>query len=314
MSFDNSSQQLPTVANFALRYFVPYDRSFEKMSALKNLFAPKADAINSVASISARIETEQQSLAAEESNEAALTAERQRLMQDVDTSDADIDDVERRMGDCRSAQLRKIERITLLQERLQIATAKDQQAALDAQQETAGRIRDRGIALISRYAKLAPALASIIDELHTTSAALEGINHTLSRAGRAPIADANAVRCTPGKQAEIEERVTVMPGDPKHPAFGTTRMVDNDRRHAPHLVSTIDGSIIGPAEITATRIQHVAGDHQPPLQHAVNLPSAEAASPPYWQAKHPNEHRRADQAKVDALLKELGLPSPSKAA
>jgi len=257
--------------------------------------------------IAARIAVDRAKIAAEEAAEVNLAADRKRLL--TEGSEAELDGVELAIDASRSAQVRMLERIDLLES--QLAEAKEQEASadLDAIAEAANAARLHGEQLIrQRYAKESAALAKTLRELQIADALVMQCNDRLTRAGRAAIPTSNQIRCTAATQVESTSRRTVSPHESDHPQHGDVHYVVSDRSKAPRAVSKTTQLPILPIEIDVTVTRAIPGRQPYPVTDEVSLPGA-IDSAPLWQVSPLLGMRRnVDQGAIDALLTELTLP------
>lgn len=254
--------------------------------------------------LAARIAAERAKLSAEEMNEAALGNERTALL--TSGSDDETDAVELAIDKSRSAQLRSIERIALLEKQLTSAKEQEVAADLDAIAEAANAARAHGERLIrQRYAKEAAALAATLREIQIADALVAQCNDRLNRAGRAAIPTSNQIRCIAQTKVDHIERRTVAPHDPAHPQHADVHWVTSDRTKSPRAVSKTTQLPIDMVEIDVTVSRTVPG-HQPyPITDVVQLPDV-VNGKPLWQVNpNPGTRRHVDQTAIDALSSEL---------
>lgn len=254
--------------------------------------------------IAARIAVDRAKIAAEEAAEVNLAADRKRLL--TEGSEAELDGVELAIDASRSAQVRMLERIDLLES--QLAEAKEQEVAadLDAIAEAANAARAHGERLIrQRYAKEAAALAATLREIQIADALVAQCNDRLNRAGRAAIPTSNQIRCIAQTKVDHIERRTVAPHDPAHPQHADVHWVTSDRTKSPRAVSKTTQLPIDMVEIDVTVSRTVPG-HQPyPITDVVQLPDV-VNGKPLWQVNpNPGTRRHVDQTAIDALSSEL---------
>ena len=255
--------------------------------------------------LAARIAAERAKLAAEEMNEAALGNERTALL--TSGSDDETDAVELAIDKSRSAQLRSVERIALLEKHFTSAKEQEVAADLDTIADTANAARVHGEQLIrQRYAKEAGMLAKTLRELQVADALVAQCNDRLTRAGRAAIPTSNQIRCTAPTQVESTSRRTVSPHESDHPQHSDVHYVVSDQSKAPRAVSKTTQLPILPAEIDVTVTRAIPGRQPYPVTDDVSLPGA-IDSTPLWQVSPLQGMRRnVDQGAIDALLAELG--------
>ena len=255
--------------------------------------------------LAARIAVDRTKIAAEEAAEANLTDDRKRLL--TEGSEAELDGVELAIDASRSAQVRMLERISLLESQHAQALEKERDADLDTIAETANAARVHGEQLIrQRYAVEALALAKTLRELQVADALVAQCNDRLTRAGRAAIPTSNQIRCTATTQVESTSRRTVSPGESNHPQHSDVHYVVSDQSKAPRAVSKTTQLPILPAEIDVTVTRAIPGRQPYPVTDDVSLPGATDGTPLWQVSPLQGMRRNVDQDAIDALLAELG--------
>jgi hypothetical protein len=264
--------------------------------------------------IQTRITAERERLALEEKREVQLTVDRLAPLEAGD--DAAVDKIESDINDCRSLQLRIIERIELLTKRLTEEEQAELSAVLDAKEAAANRAREIGEKLIKgEYAKLAKALASTLAKLEAIDGFIADTRNEISRYGRdIQLNDSNCCRhILPRTWTEtVTKRVGL--GSREHPYYGRAHLPQNNHGQANPEVS-IDGE---PGkmtnvyvEITVEEERHDSPVWARPLYETCEVSAVEVLSPALWSDSHGHnvsdgEHARrlADRGRI---LSELGI-------
>jgi hypothetical protein len=240
--------------------------------------------------IHARITIERDRLQGEETIEAQLTIERKRLL--VEGTDADIDEVERRIDTSRGAQVRILERVDLLRAQLIAANEQSESERLDAVAARGNRAREHGESLIREYAELAPKLVAIMERLAAADQIVEETNNILHRAKRdSDMVDSpNAIRRRPARRWKETVRKMVGPRDPGHPAYGQefTRTSNTASVQKVYVGSVAYDQFV---EADVEVEMYDPGDRPQPLQDKVALPAVGPAPPnsgllPLWDGEH----------------------------
>jgi len=224
-------------------------------------------------SISKRIAAERDRLAAEEQIENSLTVERKRLL--TAGTDAEMDEVERRIDASRAAQVRILERVDLLVAGMHAANRTELASRLDVTEASAHALREQGEKLIAEvYTKQAKALAATLRRLALIDAAIAYSNRELEIGGRPAIEPANNIRCRRSQRVKWTETKRVGINQPEHPAYGKVSHRSADNQTA-YLIG--GGQCAAFEDVKVEREELVFGTNPPPLYEAIELPSAEAA-------------------------------------
>lgn len=248
------------------------DSSSETMIVADEIGEIPAPVGAAAGAIHARITIERDRLKGEEAIEAQLTIDRKRLL--VEGTDADIDEIERRIDTSRGAQVRILERVDLLRGQLIAANEQEESNRLDGIAARGNRAREYGEALIREYGELAPKLAGILERLAACEDLIEEANNILHRAKRDSdmVSSPNRIRCRPRRTWTEVVRKMVGPREPGHPLYGT-----NYHQTSPSApVQKVSGNngveydVFVEADAEVERTDY--GDRPQPLHEAVNLP------------------------------------------
>jgi hypothetical protein len=244
----------------------------------------------------ARIVEDRKLLAAEEGNERELIELRKSRLADAD--DAEIDDIELKIGASRSKQLRLIERIEVRSQRLINANAKVRQSLIDdliARGEAARELGEK--ILKTDYAKAAKSLGLTLSKLHAISTFIETANRFLQRRGiKRPIASPNAIRCRPRVITEVQVMRTVDYLDPRHPAHGNVYFAHDGR---PYVNGMTERAM--PVEIEVTERRDTDPYFPSPVEEEAFIPGLEPHAH-FWSAAD-----RISEKKRLAALADLGI-------
>jgi hypothetical protein len=245
----------------------------------------------------ARIADDRKLLAAEEANERELIELRKSRLADAD--DAEIDDIELKIGASRSKQLRIIERIEVRSQRLIDANAKVRQSLIDDLITRGEAARELGEKVLrTEYAKAAEKASAAITKLAAISRYIERINYFLSR--RQPgthVGSPNAIRCRPVHRYEETVKRTVDWGDPRHPAYGKVHFTLNGRP------CTQGGVLVEPIEIEETVTRTIDSYIPGLIEEEAVLPGLQQHAD-YWNTSH---LRRVQDEELTEHLAAIGF-------
>jgi len=265
--------------------------------------------------LATRITEQRKLLAAEEANERTLTVERKRLL--TEGTDAETDEIERRIDASRTAQVRILERVDLLVAGMHEANRTELASRLDVTEANTHALREQGEKLIAEvYTKQAKALAATLRRLALIDAAIAYSNRELEIGGRPAIEPANNIRCRRSQRVKWTETKRVGINQPEHPAYGKVSHRSADNQTA-YLIG--GGQCAAFEDVKVEREELVFGTNPPPLYEAIELPSAEAAplihaSLPKAQMPQPifDPNAPITDAEVLALLGEQRDPEGRK--
>jgi hypothetical protein len=242
-----------------------------------------------------RIVAEKAAIAQAESRIGEFEAKRKQALLDSDGRALDAADAE--LNSTRVAVSRGLERIELLESRLNDEREQARNAELDALAARATKAREVGEKLIStKYAAAARQISTVLGQLSAIDEFIAQANRELGKADRPILSSTNTVRCRPPQTTEVVERQRLGVGNPEHPYHG--RAEPSQIRGKARVTAT--GEYIDSfGEFDVRVVRRVPGHFPEALQNTVVLPSVEPDAPPFWPP--------GEAVDPHAVLAELGL-------